>query len=315
MRRTRRLILLLILAIAVAVGFIYIKQKTTQAKAAPPIPDSLPTGTSAKLNGWSYTKDEGNRSAFRIHATGMRETAEGNRYELEGVDLRVFHKRDDAFDKVTSQKALFDKSDGVLYSEGDVEIALGVPSGDQPKPSGKLLLIKSSGVRYDSKTGKAFTERAATFTFDRGEGKATGAEYDPVTGEVRMFKDVSLTMHPRTPKGKAMTVEAILPDGSTQLISHVGNFNFNWMTNYIYADDAAPVLPKGTMIHVTAWYDNTRANPNNPDPDQWVGYGDRTVDEMGHAWMNVTYLSDDEYNAYVAKRKGNLQASDAAPRK
>ena len=127
-----------------------------------------------------------------------------------------------------------------------------------------------------------------------------------------MLENFQPHMHLR---GKAMTVEAILPDGSTQLISHVGNFNFNWMTNYIYADDAAPVLPKGTMIHVTAWYDNTRANPNNPDPDQWVGYGDRTVDEMGHAWMNVTYLSDDEYNAYVAKRKGNLQAADAAPRK
>ena len=58
-------------------------------------------------------------------------------------------------------------------------------------------------------------------------------------------------------RGKAMSVEAILPDGTTQIVSHVGNFNFNWMTNYIYADDAAPVLPKGTMIHVTAWYDNT----------------------------------------------------------
>jgi len=70
-------------------------------------------------------------------------------------------------------------------------------------------------------------------------------------------------------RGKAMTVEAILPDGTAQIVSHVGNFNFNWMTNYIYADDAAPVFPKGTMIHVTAWYDNTHANPNNPDPDQW----------------------------------------------
>lgn len=39
-------------------------------------------------------------------------------------------------------------------------------------------------------------------------------------------------------------------------------------------------------------HDNTKANPNNPDPDQWVGYGDRTVDEMAHAWMNVVYLSD-----------------------
>ena len=61
-------------------------------------------------------------------------------------------------------------------------------------------------------------------------------------------------------RGKAMQVEAILPDGSTQIISYVGNFNFNWMTNYIYADDAAPVFPKGTVIHVTAWYDNTKAN-------------------------------------------------------
>jgi hypothetical protein len=76
------------------------------------------------------------------------------------------------------------------------------------------------------------------------------------------------------------------------------------MTNYIYADDAAPVFPKGTVIHVSAWYDNTKANKDNPDPDQWVGYGDRTVDEMAHAWMNVVYLDDAEYKDLVAKRKG-----------
>jgi hypothetical protein len=104
-------------------------------------------------------------------------------------------------------------------------------------------------------------------------------------------------------RGKSMQVEAILPDGSSQIVSYVGNFNFNWMTNYIYADDAAPAFPKGTVIHVTAWYDNTSANKNNPDPDQWVGYGDRTVDEMAHAWMNVVYLSDQEYNSLIAERK------------
>ena len=104
-------------------------------------------------------------------------------------------------------------------------------------------------------------------------------------------------------RGKAMEVKAILPDGGTQVVSYVGNFNFNWMTNYIYADDAAPVFPKGTVIQVSAWYDNTKNNPNNPDPDQWVGYGDRTVDEMAHAWMNVVYLSDDEYKARVDAKK------------
>jgi hypothetical protein len=104
-------------------------------------------------------------------------------------------------------------------------------------------------------------------------------------------------------RGKAMKVEAILPDGNRQVISYVGNFNFNWMTNYIYDDDAAPVFPKGTVIQVSAFYDNTKANKNNPDPDQWVGYGDRTVDEMAHAWMNVVYLTDDEYKAMVEERK------------
>jgi hypothetical protein len=110
-------------------------------------------------------------------------------------------------------------------------------------------------------------------------------------------------------RGKAMQVEAILPDGSTQIVSYVGNFNFNWMTNYIYDDDAAPVFPKGTVIHVTAWYDNTKANKSNPDPEQWVGYGDRTVDEMAHAWMNVVYLNDDEYKALVAERKAKAAAT------
>ena len=104
-------------------------------------------------------------------------------------------------------------------------------------------------------------------------------------------------------RGKAMQVEAILPDGTTQVISYVDKFNFNWMTNYIYADDAAPAFPKGTIIHVSAFYDNTKANKSNPDPDQWVGYGDRTVDEMAHAWMNVVYLSDAEYNTWLAEKK------------
>ena len=104
-------------------------------------------------------------------------------------------------------------------------------------------------------------------------------------------------------RGKGMAIEAILPDGTTQTLSYVDHFNFNWMTNYIYADEAAPVLPKGTIIHVTAWHDNTRANPNNPDPDQWVGYGDRTVDEMAHAWVNVTYISDADYAQWSAQHK------------
>jgi hypothetical protein len=102
-------------------------------------------------------------------------------------------------------------------------------------------------------------------------------------------------------RGKAMAMEAILPDGTTRMLSYVDHFNFNWMNNYIYADDAAPVLPKGTILRITAWYDNTTSNPNNPDPNQWVGYGDRTIDEMGHAWVNITNISDEDYKDWATK--------------
>jgi mono/diheme cytochrome c family protein len=104
-------------------------------------------------------------------------------------------------------------------------------------------------------------------------------------------------------RGKGMQMSAILPTGQVQVLSYVSNFNFNWMSSYLYADDAAPLLPKGTILKIDAWHDNTSANKANPDPNVWVGYGDRTVDEMAHAWVNVTYMKDADYKAELAARR------------
>jgi hypothetical protein len=110
-------------------------------------------------------------------------------------------------------------------------------------------------------------------------------------------------------RGKAMMVEALFPNGQKQVLSLVSEFNFNWMTTYVYSDDAAPLLPKGTMLKVTAWHDNTANKKSNPDPNQWVGWGDRTVDEMAHAWINIVYLKDEEFKAEQEKRKAQSTSS------
>ena len=102
-------------------------------------------------------------------------------------------------------------------------------------------------------------------------------------------------------RGKSMALEAIYPDGTKRVLASVDKFNFNWMTNYIFADDAAPVVPKGTTIRVVAVHDNTVNNRNNPDPNQWVGWGDRTVDEMAHAWVNLTNITEEDYQDWLAK--------------
>ena len=110
-------------------------------------------------------------------------------------------------------------------------------------------------------------------------------------------------------RGKAMMLEAILPNGTSQVLSFVNNFEFNWMNNYVYADDYAPLLPKGTILKVTAWHDNTAAKKSNPDPSQWIGWGDRTVDEMAHAWINITYMSDDDFQKEVDARKAKTSTT------
>ena len=104
-------------------------------------------------------------------------------------------------------------------------------------------------------------------------------------------------------RGKAMQVTALSPNGQQTVISYISNFDFNWMTSYQYADDVAPLLPKGTILKVTAWHDNTSAKKSNPDPNQWVGWGDRTVDEMAHAWINIVYMNDADFKAEQEARR------------
>ena len=111
-------------------------------------------------------------------------------------------------------------------------------------------------------------------------------------------------------RGKTMTMEAIHPDGRKEILSQVNNFQWNWHVNYIYADHAAPLLPAGTTLVITAWHDNTADNPNNPDHTQWVGWGDRTVDEMAHAWVDVTYLTEEQFAEEVAKREAMAEESE-----
>ncbi|MBL4572289.1 MAG: cytochrome c [Gammaproteobacteria bacterium] len=111
-------------------------------------------------------------------------------------------------------------------------------------------------------------------------------------------------------RGKAMSMEAIYPNGEREVLSFVDNFQWNWQINYIFEEDSAPIVPKGTMIVTRAWHDNTAANPYNPDPEQWVGWGDRTVDEMAHNWVDVTYLSQEEYEAMVAERSAAAGGED-----
>jgi hypothetical protein len=104
-------------------------------------------------------------------------------------------------------------------------------------------------------------------------------------------------------RGRAMTLETINLDNTTTVLSSVDHFNFNWHINYIYADDEAPLLPAGTVMHMIGIHDNTAANPRNPDPAMWAGFGERSVDDMLQVWLNIVYLDDADFKQLLADRK------------
>ncbi len=101
--------------------------------------------------------------------------------------------------------------------------------------------------------------------------------------------------------GTRMTLEAIHPDGRREILTDATHYEQNWQITYKYK--TPHLFPAGTILHTTSWHDNTANNRHNPDPTSWRGWGSRTMDEMGHGWTDIAFLTDTQYEKELAKRK------------
>jgi hypothetical protein len=109
-------------------------------------------------------------------------------------------------------------------------------------------------------------------------------------------------------RGNALVLEAILPSGRVITVSAVKNYNFSWQMQYTYADDEAPLLPAGTMLHAIVTMDNTKNNPFNPDSNRWVGYGQASREEMAGSFVTYTELSQEDFLARSSERRAKMRA-------
>ena len=79
-------------------------------------------------------------------------------------------------------------------------------------------------------------------------------------------------------RGKAFRYELVLPTGKHEVLLDVPAYDFNWQTSYLLAEPRR--LPASSVIFCRAVFDNSEANPANPDPAQSVHWGEQTWEEM-----------------------------------
>ena len=92
-------------------------------------------------------------------------------------------------------------------------------------------------------------------------------------------------------RGKDFYYELRYPDGRVEPILSVPRYDFAWQTTYVFREPKQ--LPKGTVMHCVAHFDNSDANLNNPDPNQRVRWGEQTWEEMMFGWFEMALADQD----------------------
>jgi peroxiredoxin/mono/diheme cytochrome c family protein len=111
-------------------------------------------------------------------------------------------------------------------------------------------------------------------------------------------------------RGVAAKYELIKPEGDTELLLDVPEYDFNWQLFYQYANP--PIFPKGSTIKYTAKYDNSADNPANPNPKARVRFGDQTYDEMHIGYLEYAVPRDAPWADEHRNLRGKLIKDFAA---
>ena len=194
-------------------------------------------------------------------------------------------------------------------TSGDINI---VPSIYLPghlaevRPAGYALKIPAGSylqfqVHYSNRLGQSVTDRTSIgLVFAKTPVTHSVAQYEiwnnwflipPGNGDHKVTscfvlpKDVmavAYTAHMHF-RGKSMTTEAIYPGGRREVLFNVPKYDFRWQETYFLEHQF--LMPKGTQLVTTAYFDNSPNNPLNPDPTKSIRWGEPSYEEMMGFWL------------------------------
>ena len=213
MRRFSVFLAVALVLISLVVGYTLKVRLERARKAHLPAAPPIKTGYEGVANsGWRYQKDDPqtNKPIVRVDAAAFEGTHDPSTFELKDVRLRLYDKKASSYTYVISGRALFDEGSGTLKSDGPVYMVINVPADKDAadkNEAAKRVRVTTSGVTYETKTGKARTDRPASFLFTEGDGSSVGAEYDPNTKLLHLRSKVALDWIGHGPVQNKMHIE------------------------------------------------------------------------------------------------------------
>jgi hypothetical protein len=161
---------------------------------------------------------------------------------------------------------------------------------------------------------KGFTPKYRQVSLGLGRGQDIDIDAMDPNGQLHSYavlkqntKILSYEPHLHAP-GTRMCLQAIW-GSNIETLNCVG-YDHNWVRGYTYADDAAPLLPKGTIVHMIGYVDNSPSNKNVPDPRNWTGSGNRSVTNMFLELGNNVGMTDAQFQEEMMKRRAANPGAD-----
>jgi hypothetical protein len=194
----------------------------------------------------------------------------------------------------------------------------------ETRPPGYALKIAAGSylqfqVHYSNRLGETVTDRTSIgLVFAKEPVEHEVAQYEiwnnwflipPGDGDHKVtscfvlpkeVEAVAYTAHMHF-RGKSMHTEAIYPDGRREVLFDVPKYDFRWQETYFLKQHF--ILPKGTKLVTTAYFDNSSNNPLNPDPSKTIRWGEPSYEEMMGFWLAYADVDTSKQSAKMATTK------------
>ncbi len=242
-----------------------------------------------------YTVDPGFTEDVWIQAA---EAKPGNAEVVHHVIAYIVEPGKRVFSRDGETAILVGWAPGDMPAEYPKGIARRIPAGSKLRfelhytPNGTATVDRSSvGIRFAK--ARPAREIHTNIMWQRELAIPAGDPWHEETSTYT-FRDsariLSLMPHMHL-RGIAAKYVLRLPDGTSETILSVPNYDFNWQSVYRFKEPIT--VPKGAKLTVTGAWDNSTDNPNNPDANRIVPWGDQTFDEMLNGWVDFVYEKAD----------------------